>query len=216
MEKRGYQFAKPPLPPEPKKVTPASVRRLMGITTPKLYQQSEFISPITGEIVPGSQGKATQRSIRIQFPGYEKQMREAGFTSLGEMHRATDYQPPRQADVILRNVRDSLNRWFPDPSMRPAMEAQKKADVSTARSILADAIASIGEDAVAANLDGYGDRIYEILEAIEFASDSHGTVSAALAEFTQIVTGHSLSMLDNLYITERAERMATEDDYYEE
>lgn len=182
MEKRGYQFAESPLPAVPKKVTPASVRRLKGITTPKLYQKSEYVSPLTGESMPGVQGRGYERSHR------------------GE-------SAPEQSVVILNHVREQLDRWFPDPGWRPSMRAAKQGDVNTARAILSDALITYGEQAVARNLENSAGNIYDILEKICYASDSQGQVSASLVEFTQILTGHSLSMADNMFITERAERM---------
>lgn len=61
MSKRGYDVPKNILPPRPKRITAASVRRLQKITTPKLYERSRFINFETGEILTGSEGRRLER-----------------------------------------------------------------------------------------------------------------------------------------------------------
>lgn len=61
-EKRGYQFEKNIIPKKPKKITPASVRRLKKITPDYLYSRSVYGGEATiGEIVSGKQGRTEER-----------------------------------------------------------------------------------------------------------------------------------------------------------
>lgn len=56
-EKRGYIFSENVIPPVPKRITPASVRRLQRITPEKLYKKAAYVSELTlGEIVPAHVG----------------------------------------------------------------------------------------------------------------------------------------------------------------
>lgn len=58
---RGYILPADILPPVPKKITAASVRRLKKITTKKLYDQSDFMDLTTGEVVSGQEGRKIER-----------------------------------------------------------------------------------------------------------------------------------------------------------
>ena len=57
MKKRGYEFPTDPLPPIPKRITAASVRRLKQITTEKLYEAAQYVDKTWGEILPGRKGR---------------------------------------------------------------------------------------------------------------------------------------------------------------
>lgn len=61
MSERGYDVPENILPPQPKRITAASVRRLQKITTPKLYERSRFIDVETGEIISGTEGRRLER-----------------------------------------------------------------------------------------------------------------------------------------------------------
>ena len=61
-EKRGYQFEEGVVPKKPKKITPASVRRLKKITPDYLYRKAVYGGEATaGEIVSGKRGRVEER-----------------------------------------------------------------------------------------------------------------------------------------------------------
>ena len=61
MSQRGYDVPENILPPQPKRITAASVRRLQKITTPHLYERSRFFDVETGEIITGAEGRRLER-----------------------------------------------------------------------------------------------------------------------------------------------------------
>lgn len=61
MMARGYIVPGDILPPIPKRVTAASVRRLQKITTKKLYDSSDFQDLVSGEILSGTEGRKIER-----------------------------------------------------------------------------------------------------------------------------------------------------------
>ena len=66
-EKRGYQFNENALPQRPKRVTQASVRKLVKLTPEKLYQKAVYGGSATmGEIVPAIEGLKLERSLRAK------------------------------------------------------------------------------------------------------------------------------------------------------
>ena len=90
-EKRGYIFSENVIPPKPKRITPASVRRLQRITPEKLYKNAAYVSELTlGEIVPASVGqklekqKAQQKrkeTLLKKKLKKKKRLKQLGFTN---------------------------------------------------------------------------------------------------------------------------------------
>jgi hypothetical protein len=61
VSQRGYDVPENILPPQPKRITEASVRRLQKITTPRIYERSRYIDVETGEILTGTEGRRLER-----------------------------------------------------------------------------------------------------------------------------------------------------------
>lgn len=78
MTQRGYAVPENILPPRPKRVTAASVRRLQKITTPKLYERSRYIDVETGELLTGAEGRSLERQAATRRAAEtRRQRREA-------------------------------------------------------------------------------------------------------------------------------------------
>ena len=77
MAKRGYVFAQEIMPPRPKKITAASVRRLQRLITEVLYKKSIYVDPQTGEAIPGLQGRKLEAQHRAQKSAETKRKRAA-------------------------------------------------------------------------------------------------------------------------------------------
>lgn len=78
MTQRGYDVPENILPPRPKRVTAASVRRLQKITTPKLYERSRYIDVETGELLTGAEGRSLERQATARRAAEtRRQRREA-------------------------------------------------------------------------------------------------------------------------------------------
>lgn len=90
-EKRGYIFSENVIPPVPKRITPASVRRLQRISPEKLYKNAAYVSELTlGEIVPAYVGlklekqKAQQKrkeTLLKKKLKKKKRLKQLGFTN---------------------------------------------------------------------------------------------------------------------------------------
>lgn len=78
MTQRGYDIPENILPPRPKRVTAASVRRLQKITTSKLYERSRYIDVETGELLTGAEGRRLERQAAARRAAEtRRQRREA-------------------------------------------------------------------------------------------------------------------------------------------
>lgn len=78
MSQRGYDVPENILPPRPKRITEASVRRLQKITTPKPYERSRYIDLETGELLTGTEGRRLERQAAARRAAEtRRQRREA-------------------------------------------------------------------------------------------------------------------------------------------
>lgn len=60
-EKRGYIFDEGLLPPPPKRITKASIRRLSKLKPDFLYSHAHYVEPDTGEYMPAKRGRVEER-----------------------------------------------------------------------------------------------------------------------------------------------------------
>ena len=90
MSQRGYDVPENILPPRPKRITAASVRRLQKITTPRLYERSHFIVVETGEIITGAEGRRLER---------QKSARRAAETRRVAREVKREYREPEPPSV---------------------------------------------------------------------------------------------------------------------
>lgn len=90
-EKRGYIFSENVIPTKPKRITPASVRRLQRITPEKLYKNAAYVSELTlGEIVPAHVGlklekqnaqEKRKKTLLKKKLKKKKRLKQLGFTN---------------------------------------------------------------------------------------------------------------------------------------
>lgn len=75
-EKRGYLFSADVLPPKPKRITKASIRRLEKLTSSVLYKKAVYGGEATeGEIVPGSVGRKAERKLSAKKAAHTRKYR---------------------------------------------------------------------------------------------------------------------------------------------
>lgn len=106
-EKKGFVFAEA-LPKIPKKITPASVRRLEKLTPNKLYEKATYVDILTGELTK-VKGQTVARRLVRETTKEQARIR-------GEIERAGAISPPPSipsgADIVISNFRfivESLN-----------------------------------------------------------------------------------------------------------
>lgn len=97
MTQRGYDVPENILPPRPKRVTTASVRRLQKITTPKLYERSRYIDVETGELLTGAEGRSLERQATARRAAETRRQRR-------EAARATRRETPKPQLPVVEYV----------------------------------------------------------------------------------------------------------------
>lgn len=231
MLSRGYVFSGDVLPPIPKKITRASVRRLKKITTKKLYDISDFtvLTDDSLEIVSGKQGRIIERKQSAQKAAQTRarKKREREFQQSVEDY-GKEVQKAAERDRQAREDEWQRRRAHRDAEERERMERDREYQEQFQNSKLAeqrlydflDRLESDNREKVAylrqlanENSDGLGQRIMEnpdIFGAIEQFIDSDGrgsgAGSAAWTRVVQVLTGSALSAEQMQQVSEKYDR----------
>lgn len=124
-EKRGYIDTEDILPPVPKTVTQASVRRLKKLTANELYKKMKFVDRETGAIYSGTRGREIEREqagkkaarTRKENKEAERQFWDGvqpGPTPAGsDVH--TGALPPSGGEIIYDNIVEEIIRRLTEP-----------------------------------------------------------------------------------------------------
>lgn len=191
MEKGGYILPENVLPPIPKRITRASVRRLEKITSDVLYKKSRYVDIETGEIVSGIVARDRKRSEAAKKAA-ETRRRNRKYSSLEQNigsirpdkvpedipfdeSYVSYYEIPMQEDIIITNFIETIE-LFPEvaePLLRKwlndLLRDYSKRDV--AEMLERAAADGIGVDyTVAYRVDLLIDRIAEIQDYLPGAS----------------------------------------------
>lgn len=191
--KRGYIIPSDILPSTPKTITRASINRLKKITPKKIYEKSEYVSRETGELVSGEKGRVEERKKAAEKAKQTRQKKK-------EL-----YSPPRESDIILSNLIDTLNNFVPSGNYSQYMKQQKYNDRNIAVGILLDAIDELGEEKVMNNIKS-SNRLADLIDEILYSSN-RDSVKFALVEFATIIRGEPISADENINLTEIQEEI---------
>lgn len=106
--KRGYVFEDDILPQIPKRITPASIRRLERLTPDKLYKRAIKLDYETGEVIPGQVGRDIERSQAAKKAAQTRNsiQQNIKIPSMREERQATqeEYRRfPNEADILVNN-----------------------------------------------------------------------------------------------------------------
>lgn len=115
MRRRGYMGMEDMLPPKPKKITKASVRRLKKITTKDLYDKADFVDLTTGEVIAtGQQGRAIERRQSAQRAAQTRARK-----------RRTQYNPQQEGQ---EEVGEDREETFSEEVQRAIEHERQKAE----------------------------------------------------------------------------------------
>ena len=191
--KRGYIIPSDILPSIPKNITKASINRLKKITPKNIYEKSEYVSRETGEIVSGEKGRVQERKKSAEKAKQTRQKKKEV------------YSPPKESDIILSNLIETFNNFVPSRNHSLYTQQQKYNDRNIAVGILMDAIDELGEEKVLNNIKS-SNRLSDLIDEILYSSN-RDSVKFALVEFATIVRGESLSVDENIKLTEMQEEI---------
>lgn len=194
-QKRGYIIPESILPAIPKNITKASVNRLKKITPDKIYSKSEYINRETGEVVSAKRGRIIERKKATEKAKATRQAKQKSHT----------YSPPKESELTIYNLMQILESFVPSGTHTPYMRQQMESNRNYALGILQNAIDEMGIEKVASNIKN-SERLSNLIDEILYSSDRE-KVKFSLVEFSSIIRGESLSIDENIALTEEQDEI---------
>lgn len=195
-EKRGYIVPKDLLPKIPKRVTKASIRRLQKLDAKSIYDKSTYVSRETGEVVSGRKGRAIERT-KAAKKGAETRKRKAA---------AIKAAIPREADIILENLREQLETFMPSISATRYQQEQQVNHRDLLMGALDDAIDELGEDVVAQNIKKHSSELSDLIETALYTAYDN-VMKTSLVEFYNILHDDAMSTETNIELSTLEEEL---------
>ena len=213
-EARGYTFPDSVVPKLPKRVTEATIRRLDSIRPAYLYKKAVYTSP-EGVQVSGTKRRTQERSEQAQKAADTRRRR---FIEDRNAAPGIKGEPPQEAAFALNTIEDILyvidNREIKEEwwkHKRDPLGRYKEDDANRLRSVLEQAIAEEGRDAVAARIAENAQDIGELItQALQGSGDRYRengreAVNALVQKFAAILRGRRLTASESLELTEQGE-----------
>lgn len=224
-EKRGYYFDEGILPPIPKRVTRASVRRLEQLTPDALYKKSIWVDIETGEFISGRRRREQERS---EVSKRAAETRKANKASAAEFFGASEaeYSEKSQTEEyypnLYENTFDMVYETFISKISQPigdvyyaAGSGKRKYRFEQLRDAAQQAQSEIlnltnqlvqtaGKEELGKRLADNWDRVEMYINYILYGSDQ-SRISQSAVYLMQILNGGTLSNQQNADITEETE-----------
>lgn len=209
-EKRGYIGTEDILPPVPKTVTQASVRRLKKLTANELYKKMKFVDRETGTIYSGNRGREIERERagkKSAKTRRENQEAEAEFwTSESSNRFGGSYSIPDGGELIYDNIVEEIIRRLTEPISEEAISfyygRKFKRDSNLMETIrkraqeLLDFIENLtkkdGKSAIGWRLQDHAMELQQYIDMLLYASSSD-QVELAFQAIMRIIKGAELT-----------------------
>ena len=203
------------MPKLPKRVTEATTRRLDKIRPAALYKKAVYTSP-EGVKVSGTKQRTQKRSEQAKKAA--KTRRRKFIEDRGGSPIVPRGEPPQEAAFALNTIEEILyvidNREIKESwwkHKRDPLGQYKEEDANRLRSVLEQAIADQGRDAVAARIAENAQDIGELItQALQGSGDRYRengreAVNALVQKFAAILRGRPLTASESLELTEQGE-----------
>lgn len=208
-EKRGYIGTENILPPVPKNVTQASVRRLKKLTANELYKKMKFVDRETGVIYSGTRGRELEREQagkKAARTRKENKEAEREFWD-GIMHEPGPVEPgPSGGEIIYDNIVEEIIRRLTEPVSEEAISfyygrkfkrgSNLMETVRKRAQELLDFIENLtkkdGKSAIGWRLQDHAMEIQQYIDMLLYASSSD-QVELAFQAIMRIIKGAELT-----------------------
>lgn len=199
--KRGYSFDTNPIPKEVKNPTKKSVERLKKITSKSLYSKATYFDPILQVRVSGTE---EQMLIRSRSSKKAAQKRKSKKISSGKTIAG---QPPSDVEDILTYVEELLSGWSPLGHWSRSYTTLKENDTRILRNVLNGAIAELGREQVARNVEANATEVKQLAWHICYGSSDFKwkDIEGEITRITEIIRGRVLSVNESKELTDMAE-----------
>lgn len=213
-EARGYTFPDSVVPKLPKRVTVATIRRLDKIRPATLYKKAVYTSP-EGVQVSGTKRRTQERSEQARKAAETRRRR---FIEDRGAAPGVSGKPAQEAAFALNTIEEILyvidNREIKESwwkHTRNPLGQYKEEDANRLRSVLEQAIAEQGLEAVAARIAENAQAIGELItQALQGSGDRYRengreAVNTLVQKFAAILRGRKLTASESLELTEQGE-----------
>lgn len=199
--KRGYRFETDPIPKEVKNPTKKSVERLQKITPSTLYSKSTYFDPVLQTRVSGTE---EQKLIRSRTSKKAAQKRA---TKKINSDKTVAGQPPSAIDDVLTYVEELLSGWSALGHWSNGYTTLKENDTRIFRNVLTGAIAELGREQVARNLEANATEVKQLAWHICYGSSDFKwqDIEGEITRITEIIRGRVLSVDESKELTDIAE-----------
>lgn len=198
---RGYSFDTNPIPKEVKNPTKKTVERLKKITSESLYSKATYFDPILQVRVSGTE---EQKLIRSRSSEKAAQKRKSKKISSGETIAG---QPPSDVEDILTYVEELLSGWSPLGHWSRGYTTLKENDTRILRNVLNGAIAELGREQVARNVEANATEVKQLAWHICYGSSDFKwqDIEGEITRITEIIRGRVLSVNESKELTDIAD-----------
>lgn len=198
-EKRGFIFNLKILPPRPKKITEASVRRLKKITTGTLYKKASYQTD-DFQILSGEEARKLERS-------------RASKKAAETVQKPTTPQGPRKGppsivDSVLATVEELIAR-FPDGNIwTDWQEKIHRKHKNMLEGMLNTQIMLYGRATIAYRFEKAAAQVVDLAEQIIYGDSKEEDFQIDIQAMARIIKGENLNseeILDSLDLAEQYE-----------
>lgn len=191
-KKRGFVFIDNPLPPRPKKITQGSINRLKKLNPEKLYKQSYYVEPSTGEALKGYDyaPKRVNQKTKAKAP-----KRTAAKKSNAKIKApsADQIAPTIVEDAVLNELFRRIDEYIPPLNSSAAWRELRQENNNYIKAFLQSQINFRGRDEVAQTVQARAADLNAELDIILYQSSDQVAVENSIAEFCSIIADRSLS-----------------------
>lgn len=195
-EKRGFIFEPIDLS-LPARITKKKIEQLKAIKPNYLYNRSKYYDALKGKYIKGTERRTQERKKAAKKAANTRFLKKSNDTTI-------PWDGEWEVERVISNIRIQLNSFAPLPNWSKYWTMVKTRDRDQASRELDQAIADLGEEQVARNIQGKGKQISAILDEITYDSDRNA-VSFNLVAFIQILRDVKFTLDESVEYTERME-----------
>ena len=198
--KRGYTLPSTFVPPLPKAITPATLRKYQRLTPEQAYKKAVYVSP---------EG--------VAIKGYVRRKQE-------RVEAAQKAAQTRAENVIIRNAAENLrmleyfvSQTYDKSSWSEELKNLKNEDRGILQDALNQAIAEAGREAVARRLEEHAEEINRIVQDVlynesgnPYREETQPGINRRIQKVKSLLVGRPLTVQESWALTEEGEETYVE------
>lgn len=209
-EKRGFIFNLKILPPQPKKITKATVQRLKKITPETLYKRASYQTD-DFQILSGEEGRKLERSRASKKAAETVRRKKQAFLPSAQkspIPQGPQEGPPSIVDSVLATVEELIAR-FPDGNIwTDWQEKIHRKHKNMLEGMLNTQIMLYGRATIAYRFEKAAAQVIDLAEQIIYGDSKEEDFQIDIQAMARIIKGENLNneeILESLDLAEQYE-----------